>query len=93
VIEGKKISLERRRSRVRGRSSLLAELKSLGERSGSVIGGAYALAASAVLNRLERLEDLNAERRFRQRSKATRTAGVSKPGLPSPLGTSSQPTR
>jgi hypothetical protein len=47
---------------------LFAELKSLGERSGSALGGVYALAASAVLARVERLEDLNAERRFRERA-------------------------
>jgi hypothetical protein len=60
-------------------SSLLAELKSLGERSGSAIGNAYALAASTFLNGRERLEDLNAERRFRQRSKPAASAGAPGP--------------
>jgi hypothetical protein len=51
-------------------SNLYRELKSLGAWSGAALGGAYALAARVVLQRLERLEDLNAERRFRQRSSA-----------------------
>jgi hypothetical protein len=50
--------------------SVFAELKSLGERSSSALGDAYALAATSFLNRSERLEDLNAERKFHQRSKA-----------------------
>jgi hypothetical protein len=49
---------------------LLAELKSLGERGSGALADAYALAASSVLRRLERLEDLNAERSYRQRSKS-----------------------
>lgn len=54
----------------RALTGLLAELKTLSERSGSVLGDAYARAASSLLNGRERLEDLNAERRFRRRSKA-----------------------
>jgi hypothetical protein len=42
-------------------------LKALAERGGSAAGDVYAVAAGAVLNRTERLEDLNAERRFRRR--------------------------
>jgi hypothetical protein len=49
---------------------LLGELKVLGERGGAALGDAYARAASSVLNEVERLEDLNAERRYQQRSKA-----------------------
>jgi hypothetical protein len=69
-------------------SGLLAQLKSLGERSNAAIGGAYALAARSVLGRLERLEDLNAERRFRQRPRAPSSAGAKETpsaSLPSPL--------
>jgi hypothetical protein len=61
-------------------AKVLRALKALSERSGSVVGDAYALAAGAVLNRTERLEDLNAERRYRQRSSST---GAGKPGLTS----------
>jgi hypothetical protein len=57
-------------------SGLFSELKSLAERSGSAIGDAYALAATAFLNQSERLEDLNAERKFQQRSKARASAGA-----------------
>jgi hypothetical protein len=48
-------------------SVLLSELRSFGERTGDVIGGAYALAARSLLTRVERLEDLSAERRYTQR--------------------------
>jgi hypothetical protein len=50
-------------------SNLFAELKSLSERSSSVIGAVYARAASSFLNQSEHLADLNAERRFKQRSR------------------------
>jgi len=50
-------------------TSLMAGLKLLGERSASVVGDAYALVAGSVQDELERIEDLNAERRFRQRAK------------------------
>lgn len=56
--------------------SLFAELKSLAERGGAALGDAYTSAASAVLTRLERLEDQNAERRYRQRAAHARTRGV-----------------
>jgi len=61
----------------------------IGERAGAALGDAYALAASSVLNELERFEDLNAERRFRQRSQAgaANTAAASRlarPQKPSP---------
>jgi len=52
--------------------SVLARLKSLAERSGSVLGQGYALAASTFLNGLERLDDLNAERKYRQRARPRR---------------------
>jgi hypothetical protein len=48
-------------------SVLLSELRSFGERTGEVVGGAYVLAARSVLARVERLEDLSAERRYAQR--------------------------
>jgi hypothetical protein len=51
-------------------SVLLSELRSFGERTGDVVGGAYALAARSLLTRVERLEDLNAERRYAQRVQA-----------------------
>jgi hypothetical protein len=55
--------------------ALLARLESLGARGGSALGDAYARVASSLLVRKERLEDLNAERRFRRRAKAARAAG------------------
>jgi hypothetical protein len=48
--------------------SLLAELQSLIARSGSAVGDAYARLAGSLLNRIEGIEDANAERKFRQRS-------------------------
>jgi hypothetical protein len=73
--------------------SLLAELKSLGERGGSLIGAAYAFGASAVLNRVARLEDLNAERRFGKRSKTSPSVRAPAGGVtPSPRK-SLQPAR
>jgi hypothetical protein len=51
-------------------SELVAELKSLGERSGSALGDVYARAASSFLHRTERFQDLNAERRYRQQKRA-----------------------
>jgi hypothetical protein len=51
-------------------NSVFAELKSLGERSGAALGDAYAVVATSLLERSERLEDLNAERKFRQREKS-----------------------
>jgi len=56
-------------------SNVLGELKSLGDRSGSALGAAYALAARSVLGRWERLEDVRAEQRFQRRSRA-RSAGT-----------------
>jgi hypothetical protein len=41
----------------------VAELKSITERSSVAVGRGYAKVASAVLRRVERLEDWNAERR------------------------------
>jgi hypothetical protein len=52
--------------------ALLVRLTSLAHRGGSLIGEGYALAASRVLHGLERLDDLNAERRLRQRAKQGR---------------------
>jgi hypothetical protein len=52
-------------------SNLFAELRSLGKRGGAVLGDVYAVAAGYFLDHWERLEDLNAERRLRQRSKAS----------------------
>ena len=51
-------------------SLLLAEWRALRTRVGSAVGNAYASAAGSFLHRLERIEDANAERRFRRRSKA-----------------------
>jgi len=61
-------------------SELVAELKSLGERSSSAISNVYARAASSFLHGTERLEDLNAERRYRQRKRAK--AAPSTPSVP-----------
>lgn len=75
-------------------SALFSQLKSLGERTGEAVGGAYALAARSILTRVERLEDLNAERRRAQRSPgspsvqpgaAARPAQALPPPSPSPL--------
>lgn len=61
--------------------SLLAGLKALAERSGALVADSYARAAGSFLERLERVEDLNAERRFQQRS-GSRRASASKHRLP-----------
>lgn len=47
--------------------NLFAELKSLGERSGSALSVVYARVAGSVLERIEQLEDVNAERKFLER--------------------------
>jgi hypothetical protein len=73
------VGQRRRRPRRGTFARWLGELKLLGERGGVALGDAYALAASSVLNEVERLEDLNAERRFRQRLQAraaSRAAGA-----------------
>ena len=46
----------------------IATLKRLSERGGAALGDGYARLARSLLNRLERLEDLNAERRAQRRS-------------------------
>ena len=69
----REVGQRRRRPRRGAVGRWLAELKLLGARGGAALGDAYALAASSVLNELERLEDLNAERKFQQRAQA-RTA-------------------
>ena len=53
--------------------SLLAELKSLAARSGEAFGAAYARAARTVLLELEQIEDANAERRYHERARRTRS--------------------
>ncbi len=50
------------------RPSLLASLKALGQIGGASVGNAYAVLATTVLHGIERLEDLSAERRLKQRS-------------------------
>jgi hypothetical protein len=61
--------------------SWVAELKSLGERGGSLIGAAYALAAGSVMHKIEQLDDLNAERRLGRRSQTARAVGAPAAGL------------
>lgn len=56
-------------------ANVVRELRTLGERSRSTIGDVYAVAARAVLNGIERLEDLNAERRFERRANAPAAPG------------------
>jgi hypothetical protein len=51
-------------------ANVIRELRTLGQRSRSTIGDVYAAAARVVLNGIERLEDLNAERRFKRRANA-----------------------
>lgn len=62
-----------------GLSRLISGLKSLSERSGEAVGETYARVAGSFLQRVEWLEDLNAERRARQRAQARSaiTAGAS----------------
>lgn len=60
-------------------ASLLAELRSLGRRSGSVIEDVYARVAGSFLGRLERIEDAIAERRLRQRSSLGASGGTHVP--------------
>ena len=50
-----------------------SQLRALGERSGAAVGDCYARAARAVLERLEQIEDLNAERRHEARLRAAST--------------------
>jgi heavy metal translocating P-type ATPase len=57
--------------------SLLSRLTSLGQRAGSAVGDAYALAASRLKDGTQRLEDERAARRLRQRSPGS---GVSRTG-------------
>jgi hypothetical protein len=73
------ITFERRLAAKVALSSLLGALKSFGERGGSALGDAYARVAGSILNEKERLEDLNAERRARQRSQAARGPIASAP--------------
>ena len=77
----------------RALSNVLGELKSLGDRSGSALGAAYALAARSVLGRWERLEDLRAEQRFRRRSSARSPGAVptARKALPSANAPASKP--
>jgi hypothetical protein len=56
--------------------SVFTGLKSLAERGGSALGDVYALAATSVLNRSERFEDLNAERKFHQRSRSNSSSSA-----------------
>jgi len=72
--------------------SLLAELKSLGERGGAVLGDAYALLSGSVLSRLEELEDAHAERRYR-RAEARRAQRASAPIATSSTESSLTPTK
>ena len=56
------------------KKSLLGQLESLRKQSGAIVGEIYALTARSLLKRLETIEDLEAERRFRQRkSRSPRT--------------------
>lgn len=64
-------ALAARRAR---KKSLLGQLESLRKQSGAIVGELYALTARSLLKRLETIEDLEAERRFRQRkSRSPRT--------------------
>jgi hypothetical protein len=72
-------------------AAVIAELKSLVERSGAIAGSVYALAAGAVLANVERLEDAKADLRFRRRSQLPtarrahpETRGASQPHTPLP---------
>lgn len=52
-------------------SGVVSGLRTLSARSSSLLGDAYASAAGAFLERKERLQDLTAERRQRQRRART----------------------
>jgi hypothetical protein len=74
-------SEDRSRARQGALTQLLSKLALVRERGGAVLGDAYALAAKSFLERWERLEDLSAERRLRQRPKRgpSARAGVGRP--------------
>jgi hypothetical protein len=74
-------------------ASVFAALKSLGDRGGAAIGGAYVLAARAFLRGTERLEDLNAERRFRERANGTPAARARQSAQGTTPGVSSGPQK
>lgn len=69
-------------SRPTHQPSLLAELKTLGEQSGKAIANTYARFASALLVRLEKIEDANAERTLRRRVHSRPAAAAPKPQTP-----------
>jgi len=69
VPSGHEILVEKKVATKGSLLGLLTELKSLSERGGAALGAAYAAAASTFLQEKERLEDLNAERRFRQHAR------------------------
>jgi hypothetical protein len=71
------------RPRAKAPAGALGELRLLRQRGGAALGEAYARAARAVFHRLERLEDLSAERRYRQASPAASpTPAAPQPGGP-----------
>jgi len=55
-------------------ANVFAELKSLGQRTGSALSVVYAQVAGSVLERIEQLEDVNAERKYVQRAKKVEPA-------------------
>jgi hypothetical protein len=84
------ITFEHRPSAKVALCRLFSVLKSYGERGGSALGDAYARVAGSILNETERLEDLNAERRLRQRSHAAR-GPASRASAPSPASLPEEP--
>lgn len=55
-----------------------AGVKSLWQRGGEAIGDAYAVVATAFLERREQLEDRNAERKFHHHTSSRRAPAVAR---------------
>jgi len=58
-------------------------VRNAGERSAEAVGGLYAQAARSLLTRIERLQDLNAERRHQLRSRPRANGASATPKPPS----------
>jgi hypothetical protein len=63
-------------------SLLQKTVTTLGERSGEAVGSLYARVAGSIQRRLERIEDLAAERRFQRRQRHTHGELPAQPAAP-----------
>jgi hypothetical protein len=89
VLETTALRRTRKASASGSGAALPAGVAAFARRVGVAIGEAYAVAASSVLRAAERLEDLNAERKFRKRSnRQSATAPAARPPPPAPPETS-----